>query len=949
MCTSAVAKVLSLNDVYMARGLNQVAEEVGRARATSPLTPVTVLVPSLAAGRDVLQHLARTGAVANTNILTLPGIITVLAVSDLAPRQPLPYPLLEASVERVLADEPGLFANVSDEPITAQALASAIAQLSDQELPHIDNPAPVVGEMLRIREQVFAQLTARYYLSHEAYAAARTRLDSLGKVIVYAPNPSSPAETVLLTELQARGTTIDVEPDVAPTQVIHTSDADDEVRAVVRLVRKHLANGIPGHRIGIFYGTDDPYLELLHEHLDDGQVAFTGPECHSLVDRPIGRSILGLLELDHEKMPRRELFAILAEGAMHRPTVGDQPTSLRKLETLTRRHEPIVGGVDWERLTRVAADDHRYALATGLWDYINDLRSDLAGIVDAEDWQTVADGVTRLLNLRFRIPTSEVGGADLAHVRADCAALAHMDGIAPPPNATRIHDALDIRLRAHGGMHGRSGIGVSIGPLSSGVGRDLDVSIVIGAADGIIPTPRREDPLLPPELLGISARDHITQQHRSFASAVSAGRSERIVTFPRGNLRGGAEKVPSRWLIPALASMAGTPVTVVDWLTQTRDTDSIVAVDSFDVAAQTADPRIGTSAASATEWRLRELAAVPANRRQGALDDRRINLGMQMRSDRLNGRFTRFNGNVTDARDRLTVFDSPVPPTGLEMWVQSPYKFFLQRVLGLRDLPDPDEVAQLDALTKGSLIHEIFETYVLGTIAGDELDHGRLQLIADDILNRAEADSPGWLAQLWAKDRGMIVRDLSDWYSHDTADHADGWHPTSAEQQFGVDNPLTFDLGDATISFTGSIDRIDQHTDGRIRVTDYKTGQAKPYKDITAVTPTNDGQQFQLPTYGLFARTLGENVSARYWFASSVGGYDEIGYDITDPVVEIFRADLRLVHQEIVAGHFPPKTPETHWEDPIVDLIGRTSLRRAWASLENVNELAAYTQKYGAQ
>lgn len=366
----------------MVSPLDALEQAVERARATSRLTQVTVVVPSHQAGRDVLHHLARTGAIANTNVLTVSQLLTRLAAPILAPRQPIPYPLLEAAVKRVLTEQPGLFADVSDEPITAQALASALVQFSDQESPRVDNPTQVVAEMLRIREQVLARLTDRYYLAHEAYAAARTRADALGEIVIYAPNPTPPAEAALLADLQALGTTVELEPDVPPTQVIHTSDADDEVRAVVRLVRKHLASGIPGHRIGIFYGTDDPYLPLLHEHLTDGRIAFTGPQCHALVDRPIGRSLLGLLELDHEKMPRRELFAILAEGAMHRPTLGDQPASLRKLETLTRRHEPIVGGVDWDRLTRVPTDCHRYALATGLWDYVNDLRSDLAAIVD---------------------------------------------------------------------------------------------------------------------------------------------------------------------------------------------------------------------------------------------------------------------------------------------------------------------------------------------------------------------------------------------------------------------------------------------------------------------------------------------------------------------------------------------------------------------------------------
>ena len=93
---------------------------------------------------------------------------------------------------------------------------------------------------------------------------------------------------------------------------------------------------------------------------------------------------------------------------------------------------------------------------------------------------------------------------------------------------------------------------------------------------------------------------------------------------------------------------------MVGWQRQTQDVPAIVPVESFDVAAQRGDERIGASAASETEWRLRELAAVPANRRRDALADPIINLGMQMRSDRLNGHFTRFNGNVSGVRELVT-------------------------------------------------------------------------------------------------------------------------------------------------------------------------------------------------------------------------------------------------------------------------------------------------------
>ncbi|MBA5845672.1 PD-(D/E)XK nuclease family protein [Gordonia amicalis] len=930
--------------------MDRLVAAVSRAKSGSPLTQVTVIVPGHGAGRDVLHHLARTHALANTDVLTLPQAIARLAGPALAPRQALPYPLLEAAVQRVLAEAPGVFAKVADEPVTARALASASWELTSIADSSMQSPTPLVDDLLRVHRTATEPLTSTYYLQHEAFTAALDRLDALGAIIVYQPVAHRGAEDALLEELRRRGETVEAEADteIDPTQIIHTSDADDEVRAVVRLVRKHLAAGVPGHRIGIFYGTDDPYLPLLHEHLTAGHVVYTGPACHILVDRPVGRALLGLLALDHDTMPRRDLFTLLAEGALRRPELDDEQISQRRLELLTRDVEPIVGGDDWERLTRVGAHEKHHGLAAAVHSYVRRLQADLRAVVDAPNWATVAENLNALLDNYFRTPRTETAAADLAIVRADCLGIAHMDGIAPPPTAARVLDAVTVRLSAHRGNHGTSGGGVTIASFAAGRGRDLDVSIVMGAAEGIVPAPRRDDPLLPPELTGITARDHMERQRLGFIGAVGAGRSERIVTFPRGHLRGGAEKVPSRWLLPAMAQLAGQDVNVVNWQQATQISPQIIGVESFDVAAQRADARIGVSAASATEWRLRELAAVPANRRRGALDDPIINLGMHMRSDRLNGRFTRFNGNLSSVREIITTFDEPVSPTGLELWVRSPYRFFLEHILRLRELSDPDEIAQIDALTKGNLVHAILERYVRDTIDGAELNLTRLQLVAQDVLDEAHADSPGWLEQLWAKDRGMILRDLEEWYTHDRTDHDDGWEPTHVEQTFGGDgHEVSLTLGENSIRFRGQVDRIDRHRGGRIRVTDYKTGGGGKYKGLTDATPTDSGLRFQLPVYGLFARTLGPDVETRYWFVSSKGKFSAVGYPVTDDVIATLVDDMNLVHRSIRAGHFPPKIEAIHWYLPVIDLLGRAGLQRAWAALESVEELSDYVQKYG--
>ncbi|ORI21143.1 hypothetical protein BJI47_16985 [Rhodococcus sp. 1168] len=262
----------------------------------------------------------------------------------------------------------------------------------------------------------------------------------------------------------------------------------------------------------------------------------------------------------------------------------------------------------------------------------------------------------------------------------------------------------------------------------------------------------------------------LTRSSVEIVSGVDWGRfaaiepERRIVCFPRGSMRGGAEKVPSRWLMPTLAALSGSKIGVVDWRKQTADVEAIVTVESFDVSTQTVDHRIGVSAASETEWRLRALAEVSARDRRGALEDPIVATGMGLRSDRLHGRCTRFNGNVSHTENAVTFFDAPVSTSRFDDWVASPYRFFVKAVLGVDKLEDPDDAAQLDTLTRGNLIHLSLERYVQGTIDGVDATLDRLIELSEEVLAGARVDVPGWLPQ----------RELAEWFELDRADRADG-------------------------------------------------------------------------------------------------------------------------------------------------------------------------------
>ncbi|WP_032389491.1 PD-(D/E)XK nuclease family protein [Rhodococcoides fascians] len=937
----------------MSRGLYlELSAAVFRAKAADPLSRVTVIVPSRGAIRDVLQYLARHGGVANTRVLTLDLAVDTLAVPALAPRVPLPFPYLAASVQKVLADEPGVFVDVADQPITAEALAAASRTLGAIADPSPADATPLVQDMRRVHTAATAAHTDTHYVPHEAYAAATSRIDELGDVVVFLPTGADAGASQFLEALTNRGQLIKSNVEPLGTMVIHASDADDEVRSITRLVRQHLAAGVPGHRIGVFYANADPYLHLIYEHFDSAGIEFAGEQCHTMRHRPAARSLRRLLSIDTDTMPRRELLSILSERVV--TWYYGTPTAalpLRRVERLTRARIKIVGGSDWERLTELDPEDSDANVAKALHSLVTTLRDDLNAVANAATWseasRCVIDVLGRYFNSRSKHsddPTTK----DLRAFTKICLELGELDGIAPPPTLSGIVNAIFVRIDAVPETVGTTTSAVTVGPLAAGAGRDFDVCIVVGAAEGILPATRREDPLLPSALIGRTLADEIQNQKSQFLAMLASGQKHRIVSFPRGSMRGGAEKVPSRWLMPTLDVLSGRKIGVVDWQKQTADVESIVTVESFDVSTQTVDPRIGVSAASETEWRLRALAKQAARKRRGALDDPIVNAGMELRSDRLHGRFTRFNGNVSHIENAVTFFDKPVSASRLEDWVASPYRFFVKTVLGVDTLDDPDDAAQLDPLTRGNLIHLSLERYVQGTIDGIDATLEHLIEVSEEVLADARIDAPGWLPQLWEKDSSIIRRELVEWFELDRTDRDDGWTPLHVERNFGVEpDVLVLDLVGEKIAFAGKIDRVDRHSDGRIRVTDYKSGQATSYKKLSESQPTDGGTKFQLPVYGLLALTMGDNVTTRYWFVNHKAKYETIGYPLTDAAVEVLKADISGVHRMIRAGYFPPRPPDSFWANPLIDLIGKAGLERAWSSLRDVPELADYRAKYG--
>src|SRR5690606_3136178 len=71
--------------------------------------------------------------------------------------------------------------------------------------------------------------------------------------------------------------------------------------------------------------------------------------------------------------------------------------------------------------------------------------------------------------------------------------LTHLDAVDEPATRARFRATLAAELEAVPARVGRLGRGVLVGPLPFALGQDLDLLVVVGAADGLLPGSARAD------------------------------------------------------------------------------------------------------------------------------------------------------------------------------------------------------------------------------------------------------------------------------------------------------------------------------------------------------------------------------------------------------------------------------------------------------------------------
>lgn len=945
--------------VHATEALPALAAAVAAAKGGDPLAPVTVIVPTNAVGVTARRWLGANGGIAAIELVTPSRLAERIAGAELAAagRRPVSTPLIDLTVREVLRAMPGDYEPVAEHPSTVTSLRDLHRELRAA--------GPLAGaalrgasrrgrEAARVSSMVAERLATGWYDEADLFTLAISRIrddcELFERAVAFLPRPDRGLATDLFraigdrrdlhvladwtgvevvdAETHAFAAAIRTEitapavPAAATSPsalIVSTTDADEEVRHTVRRLVDAARSGTPFARMAVVWPTDRPYARLVEHHLDAAGLPWNGRPGTLVTERLVPRFLLDLLQIDRRGLRRNDLFDLLADVPIH--ASDGRRVSVARWERLARA-AGISRDDHWQpRLARLAASyrargDDREADALEVERFsafVDDLRKDLGDRRRTRTWADWAAWCER--QVLYRLGRSVLDQLDEAerlasdHASRVLDRLRHLDGVSRPVTRGEFRAAFAAEFEVAPGRLGRLGDGVTIGSLAGTVGLDADLTVVLGAAEGLLPPTPTTDPLVSDSdrrAAGLPTSDARTHRvHRSFLGHIATS-SQVIVSAPRGDLRATTDRLESRWIEQHLPDA----------------TREVVSSHHAGLIA------CGFPAAH-HEHRLRRRASVAAQGPEalGALcaNDVAAARSLRLRTARRAEVLTEYDGDLTASE--IQHFVRPVSASQLESWPSCPHGYFMRHLLGVKPLDDPSDELGLSPMERGNVIHETLDRFHQLVLEGEIPQPGpngwspaattKLLELFERTADEFETSGRTGRAANWFLQRQAVRRELLNWFAADGRTAAGRRASVfRSELRFGYDDEVSLPLADGRrLPVSGYADRIDRTADGQLVIMDHKSGKADTFKKINRDDPTEGGHKFQLPIYAAAAlAAVGERagesttpVIAEYDFFER-GDYDRYGYAFDADVWAQVSTDLQQVVDGIESGLFPAVT-----------------------------------------
>ena len=552
----------------------------------------------------------------------------------------------------------------------------------------------------------------------------------------------------------------------------------------------------------------------------------------------------------------------------------------------------------------------------------------LDALPERADWGWWLERLQELATMALRRPES------VLEVLAELRPLAQVDEV----GLAEVERILAERLRFNRSQPPKRRFGrVFVGGVEEAAGRSFDLVFVPGLAEGVFPRRAGEDPLLLDERrrtlrrAGYRLTEDLARTRREqllLRLAIGAAKRWLVVSYPRVDLVQGRARVPSLYALDVLRGAEGSlpdldalgrraaaaGAAVVGWPAPEKPED---AVDESEFDLALLRPYLGAGA-PITERRGRARFLLESNQH--------LKRALEARGRRWRRPWFPVDGLVNASAEALEslaaqrIGTRSYSPTALQNYAACPYRFFLQAVLYLRPRDELVQLEQMDPMTRGSIFHEI-QFRLFGALKAADLlpvAPDRLEAVfelLDEVLEASERDYREELAppieRVWKAEFEGLRADLRGWLRQ-VADEGGQWKPIHAELSFGLRRSSDRDsqskrepaevLDGALLR--GSIDLVEEDANGRLRVTDHKTGRAVHAGSGLVI---GGGKVLQPVLYSLAAEQVLERevVSGRLFYCTQRGGYSTVAVPLDERSRGAARRLMTTVDEALEAGFLP--------------------------------------------
>jgi RecB family exonuclease len=604
-----------------------------------------------------------------------------------------------------------------------------------------------------------------------------------------------------------------------------------------------------------------------------------------------------------QPVPAEDLDAPVAGGRLRAPrrweellvdaaVIGGRERWERRLDGLAHEREldlEALDDVDDPRAERFRRD---LADLSVLREFALPLLDELASLPESAQWGEWLDRLSALATRALRRP---------ARVLSVLAELSPMESVGPVGLA-EVQLVLSRRLLELASPPSAARYGkVFVAPVDAARGLAFDAVFVPGLAEKLFPKKLDEEPILldaPRRRIGglPTSEERVAGERLLLRIAAGAAGRSLVLSYPRLDLDQGRPRVPSFYALEARRAATGR-LPGFDELARGAE-----AVTSSRVGwPAPPQPDHAIDAAEYDLALLDQLLAEDPEKSQGAARflltaNAHLARALRFRARRWINGWNQADGFVNASPEGMRALERhglsarSFSPTALQNYAACPYRFFLYAVHRLSPREVPESIEEMPPLQRGSMVHEVqFELFgslreagLLPVTAGNvERVREELDRVLDRVAERYRDELAPAIDRVWKDGVEAVRADLREWLRRATEDDS-GFVPWRFELSFGLpgdrdrdphssDEPVQLDAG---LQLRGSIDLVERRADGRIRVTDHKTGKVRVKTgDVVA-----GGEALQPVLYALAAEKLFPEAtveSGRLYYCTSAGGFAE--------------------------------------------------------------------------